>query len=257
MPQVDLRTVRVAIVALLVGAAPILAAPRPPQDTAKPQATPSQSQSESEGFVIECEDELEYLRLLEEQALNRLNDVASRPSPKSQLPTALDAAAVGRVLDVATEVDPALADRLRTLQRQDPARFEKTMLTTGRRLVGMAELKRRDPKLYNFKLKEIQVDRRVKRLAGQLQMAREAGDAAAVRRLEKQLRQDVQIQVALSISARVEYLSRLKEHIASLEKRIESEAMNFLDTVEVRMSELADGAAKVAVADRPASVDGR
>ena len=120
------------------------------------------------------------------------------------------------------------------------------MLTTGRRLVGMAELKRREPKLYNFKLREIQVDRRVQNLAERLRSARVSGDEATARRLDKELRENVQIQVALSISARVEYLHRLKQHIEALEKNINTEAMNFLDTVEVRMSELTESPEKVA-----------
>ncbi|MHC5004590.1 MAG: hypothetical protein ACYTJ0_15870 [Planctomycetota bacterium] len=144
---------------------------------------------------------------------------------------------VDRVMEVATDIDAAMANRLRRLQQRDPAGFDRAMRTIGRRLLGMAELKVRDPKLYSFKLQELRIDEQVQKAAARLREAKRTASSDVEQR-EEDLRTYVRIQVALSIKSRVEYLARLREHITALEEAINRDALNFEHSVEERMGAL-------------------
>jgi hypothetical protein len=141
---------------------------------------------------------------------------------------------IEQVMTVAREIDPALAARLQRLRDRDPAAFRQSMASTGRRLIGMAELKSRDPKLYGYKLSELRTEAQVSRTARELRLARSTG-SAEVPALEEELRRNVRIQVALSFAARAEYLRRLREHLEALQEQIRGDVVNFDQTVEKRM----------------------
>ena len=98
----------------------------------------------------------------------------------------------------------------------------------------MAELRRRDPKLYRFKVGELRVQRRVSRAAERLHDARVTG-SAGTEALEDELRREVQVQLAFGFAVRAKYLQRLQEQIDSLKEQIDRDASNFDDTVERHM----------------------
>lgn len=144
---------------------------------------------------------------------------------------------IDRCLEVADEVDPELAQRLRTLCVDDPTEFQRIMRNIGRRFLALAELKSRDPVLYDIKIKELQIESQVDRVSDQLAHALEDGDTQQADELESELRNLIRVQLALSIKAQGDYLRKLQEHVAALEKRIEREAANFDQIVEQRLVE--------------------
>jgi hypothetical protein len=144
---------------------------------------------------------------------------------------------IEQVLLVADDVDPALANNLRRQRQRDPEGFARAMRTTGRRLLGMAELRSRDPQLYGFKLQELRIDKQVLNAAERLRESMRGGSGDVEQRTED-LRTYVRIKVALSIKARVEYLARLRDHMIALEGAINRDALNFEKTVDERVRQL-------------------
>ncbi len=165
---------------------------------------------------------------------------------------------IRKCVEVAHELDPALARRLEAVLEKDPETFERIVGRIGRRLVGLAQLKVSNPKLYDLKVQELKADREVARLARELLQLRRSpspGDAELARDLEERLRKQVQIQEGLAIIARGEYLLRLKEHIAALQEELSERAGNFKTRVEKRMQELLEPQQQAARGTAPGAGD--
>jgi hypothetical protein len=187
----------------------------------------------------------------DEEALARLIDAAVE---QDERPLAADRRTIGalderraptltpelirRVLEVARDVDPVLATRLRESLGRDPAAFRRAMQTSGRRLLAMAELKIQDPKLYETKLGELKIDADVSRTAQRLRAAIESGSTAEVERLRAELTKYVQIQVAFSFKARVEYYLRIEKHLKAMRAEMDAEMKDFPTTVQRRIDQL-------------------
>jgi len=144
---------------------------------------------------------------------------------------------IAQVVEVAREINPMLASRLQALQRRDPAEFEQAVRTTGWRLLGMAELKQRDPELYGFKVLELRYEQQAERKAAEVREAIKTG-TGDVARLQEDLRTLVRTQLALGMGARAEYLSRLREHLDRIEGEIDREAMQFDENVDSRIEQM-------------------
>lgn len=151
-------------------------------------------------------------------------------------------------LDVAADIDPEKAERLRHVCDHNPEEFRRIMKQSGTRLMGLAELKRDDPDLYQLKLSELRIESQVQASADQLAEAIRNGEETAA--LEEDLHRWVSMQVAHSIRARGDYLLRLKEHMKRLEEDIENDARNFNKTVQARYEkELARSQAMASAAE--------
>ena len=167
---------------------------------------------------------------------------------------------IKRCLEVACDLDPDLAPRFEAIFEKDPETFERIVSRGGRRLVGLAQLKASNPELYDLKVQELKAEREVTRLARELRELRRhpspsPGHAALTRDLEEQLRKQVQLQVALTIKARGEYLIRMREHVKALKAELEQQASNYLETVERRMQELLQPQQQAARGTAPAAGD--
>ncbi len=153
----------------------------------------------------------------------------------------ISAALADRCIEVAAEVDPYLAKRLMQVRAKHPEAFARIVGESGRRLVGLAQLKVQEPSLYERKVQELRAHRDVARVAAELRAVR-AGDSPdrdqRAAELEDKLRKLVQLQVAQSLAVRGESLIRLKEHVQALREALTREAFNFAGTVDRRMQEL-------------------
>jgi hypothetical protein len=143
---------------------------------------------------------------------------------------------IQRCLEVAHDVDPALAEHLEQLRqtRGEPA-FGRS-IRRARHLVGLARLKERNPQLYDVKVQELKVDAKVTRTLETIQEARREGRSVGV--LEHELHELVRQQVSLSIASRGMYLQTLQEHVKGMQERLEKEATSFHKTVEKRYAKL-------------------
>jgi hypothetical protein len=143
-----------------------------------------------------------------------------------------------RCVEVARDIDPALAKRLASLRQQNASEFEQSMRVNGRKLLAMAELKQRDPDLYGAKLSELRFELSVRQKAHELREARAHGTSADAEVLEKQLRTALAIQLGMSIKSRGEIICQLQERINGIRAEIEHQASTFNETVETRFREL-------------------
>lgn len=150
---------------------------------------------------------------------------------------------IERVIDVAREVDEVTAQRLRTLcDEYSPAEVERFLRTEGRRLVALADLKSRDPELYDVKIRELQSEAHIAFLASQIATARLAGDETRLAALRDEMLGSMRLHVAMSLAARRVYLKRLEEHVEALKIEFERDTMNFEQTVERRIAEVIEQA---------------
>jgi hypothetical protein len=155
-------------------------------------------------------------------------------TPERLTPELIDAC-----LAVARDLDLQLAEELRRMREEDPGQFERR-LRHSRRLIALAQLRERDPALYDLKKLELNVDAEVVRLARETRQARREGRLADARILEKQLRSQVILQLGFAIKNREDYLCRLQELVEKLEEELvrQREPDNFERAVELRMHQL-------------------
>lgn len=156
---------------------------------------------------------------------------------------------IEQCLEVARDVDPALADRLETIRREQPAGDFARAIRDARHLVRLARLKAEDPQLYDTKVKELRLDAQVDRLLEELAAARGTSDETAAE-LEARLQGLVKQQVAFSFVARGMYLRRLSDQMKALRDQLDHDLGHFQQAVDRRMKhlldELDDGAAAAA-----------
>lgn len=147
---------------------------------------------------------------------------------------------MARAIAVACEIDPDRCAALRKLNQRNPAELQRRLQDEqiGRRLLGMVQLKDRDPQLYQAKLSEITHAVQVNKVAASLHEAVRKGDDAEAEQLRAQLRTVLQMQLLMSIKTRGEYLCRLEDEIQRLRAELEHEGANFHATIEARYQHL-------------------
>ena len=156
----------------------------------------------------------------------------SRRAPRDLSPELIE-----QCLEVARDVDPALADRLEAIRREQPAEDFARALREARHLVTLTRLKNEDPQLYDVKVKELRIDAQVDRVLERLLEAQRTSSTAAAD-LEAQLHGLVQQQVAVSLVARGMYLRRLNDQMKSLRVQLDHDLGHFRQAVDRRMKRL-------------------
>ena len=139
-------------------------------------------------------------------------------------------------MDVAEQVNPEWAKMMRRVCERNPEDFERYLRQTGRQLIGLVQLKQRDPNLYATKLKELHFEAHLKAMTQKLRLLYAEGrdDSSETVELRFELRVLIQEQVALTLKSRGDYIIRLEKHIDTLKKQLEDDALNFFRTVEDR-----------------------
>lgn len=153
-------------------------------------------------------------------------------------PRRLDLAAefLDECMEVAEQVNPEWAQRMRSECEKRPEEFARFLRQSGRQLVGLVELKRRDPELYQTKLQELRQEAQLKATLHKLRhlQAQGQGDSADALMLQTELRVLVEQQVIVSLRAKGEYILRLRQHLDAMEDQLKADAANFFKTVDDR-----------------------
>lgn len=172
---------------------------------------------------------------------------ATMPSTNQQsnqwaAPLEMDQEMMLQCVGVANDIDPELGDQLASKRQKNPEEFSQQLQQdhVGRRLWAMVQLKQRDPDLYKLKISEITQQLHINRVTAQLQQAMLGDDAGKTKALREQLRNLLQIQFAMSLKARAEYLCRIEEQVMALREEIDHDAAHFHQIVEARMKQLVD-----------------
>lgn len=139
-------------------------------------------------------------------------------------------------MEVAEQVNPKWAKMMRSVCERNPEDFERYLRQTGRQLIGLVQLKQRDPNLYATKLKELQLEAHLKAMTQKLRLLHAEGrdDSTEAVEVRYELRVLVLEQVALALKSRGDYILRLERHVDTLKKQLEDDALNFFRTVEDR-----------------------
>ena len=156
----------------------------------------------------------------------------------------LPSAFVDQCIEVAEQIDPAWAERLRQTCGDDPEALEQALQRYGGRISALVELREVDPTLYELKLQEIRNEMQVQRVLNDLRASvhKEGGSSKSVEALNSQLRGLVYMQVVLNHKVRELYLQRLRAHITELEASIADDQANFGSVVEQQYQDLLAGA---------------
>lgn len=161
------------------------------------------------------------------------------PQQPAMLPAELSDAFIADFLEVARDVDANLAAKLDVLRKKDPERFEQE-LRNMRRLVGLVQVRREDPKLYDWKIVELQVESKVARLVDEYRTAYANDQQDEMQRLRDELRATVSVHLALAIQAREEYLCKIQDLVDQKLKELEQQRQRFDELVDERIQHLLD-----------------
>jgi hypothetical protein len=158
-------------------------------------------------------------------------DERQRVSPSSS------AEAVMSCLEVARDIDPELGRELVRKHEKNPAEFEHALRTgqVGRGLWSLVQLRQRDPHLYQLKISEMTQALQINRKAAELHEAMKTSDTGRIDSLKTQLRELLQLQLAMSLKSRGEYLCAIEDQVKKLRDEIEHDAKNFHSIVDARL----------------------
>jgi hypothetical protein len=145
---------------------------------------------------------------------------------------------VERIIATARDVDPAWADGLDALQREDPAKLRQRLRAQARMLMGLSMLRERQPELYEARVQDFRVQRQIRGAIDRLQKAREAGDAAAQEAARAEAREAIERQFELEVKARAYELVAMERALKDARKRLQTD----IQARESRLAEAIEGA---------------
>lgn len=142
----------------------------------------------------------------------------------------LTAEDLARVLAVAREVSPEWGTAIEERIKTDPAQVKSALRTSGRRLLGLAALKERAPKVFEVKVAELRAQAETERTAVGLRalegLSEGSSEASAptVEAGEKALADAAARQVEATLAARRAELDALEERLKRLRAEVEADA---------------------------------
>lgn len=159
-------------------------------------------------------------------------------SPMDEMPPMM----LERVMEIAKEIDPELADRLSEMCQNDSEAFNRLVRRQGRRLGALIQLRESDPDLFEVKVNELKLDAEIFQVTKgirELGVDKKTSDAqiAALRGL-------VRARTALSIRAQTLYIERLERHLEGLRERLADTSERFDEVVEASVEKLITGNAQ-------------
>lgn len=144
---------------------------------------------------------------------------------------------VDRYLEVAEELDPSLAEQLRSMCQRDPARFERVLRQLGPDLAQLADLRETDPSLFWRKMRELHLEASIEQLASTIRQAKAKGEDSDPA-IQAQLRGLVEAQVGSALNTQAQYLDRIRAELTAAEAKLKQESDEFDATVNRRLEDL-------------------
>ena len=137
---------------------------------------------------------------------------------------------------VATELKPEWKKTLESLRAQDPAKFQETLRSLGRRIWYLVELRAQNPNLYQLRIDEIHNDEKLWALATQHREAMALEDGAGAQSIKSRLEELALIQVDLKLRVRAEELAAMSNAL----ERLRKEVMQDLERRQAKADELVE-----------------
>jgi hypothetical protein len=121
---------------------------------------------------------------------------------------------------VATELKPEWKDSLESMRAEDPAKFQQTLRSLGRRIWYLVELKAQNPNLYRLRIQEIQNDEILWAMASAHRDAEDLADITEAERIKTRLKELALTQVDLKLRVRAEELAAMSSALDRLRKEV-------------------------------------
>lgn len=143
---------------------------------------------------------------------------------------------IDRIMEIASEVDPELGERLGTMCQEDPEVFKSLIRRQGRGLGSLLQLREIDPDLFEVKLNELKLDAEILQVSNSIRAL--GTDEEVTQAQIATLRGLVRAKTALSIRVQTLSINRLERHIAALREKIADTSERFDEVVEERVKQL-------------------
>ena len=141
-----------------------------------------------------------------------------------------------RVMEIAKEIDPELADRLSEMCQDDPEAFNRLVRRQGRRLGSLIQLRESDPDLFEVKLNELKIDAEISLVTKSIRVL--GVDEAVSQAQIATLRGLVRAKIAFRLRVQTLSIDRLEKHIAALREKIADTSARFDEVVEEKVQQL-------------------
>lgn len=158
-------------------------------------------------------------------------------SSNTPQPTVDSGSFVDRYLEVAEQIDPMLADQLRSMCQLDPGHFGRVLRRLGPRLGELVDMRQTDPDLFERKIHELHLEAAIESLAASIRMARALGEPPDPG-TDAQLRGLVEAQLGATLRTRQHLLDRMRAELAEAEVELNREAADFSSEVGRRLEAL-------------------
>ncbi len=144
---------------------------------------------------------------------------------------------VDEYLEVAEQIDPMLADQLRSMCQLDPGHFGRVLRRLGPRLGELVDMRQTDPELFQRKIHELHLEATIESLAASIRMSRALGEPADPG-IDAQLRGLVEAQLGATLRTRQHLLDRMRAELSQAEAELNQEADHFSSEVGRRVEAL-------------------
>lgn len=137
---------------------------------------------------------------------------------------------------VATELKPEWKNSLESMRAENPAKFQESIKSLGRRIWYLVELKAQNPNLYRLRIEEIKNDEKLWALATAHRESLDLGDTDNAESIKSRLAELALIQVDLKLRVRAEELAAMSTAL----DRLRNEVMMDLERRQAKADELVE-----------------
>lgn len=145
---------------------------------------------------------------------------------------------IDRLLDLARKIDPARAERLADMRRDNLPAFQRWFATNGRRLAGLLQLEKKEPELFSARVCELRAEAKVNNISRQYHQAREAGQLVEASRLEAEVRTAEDSRFDCYLRARGMELAILANRVDKMKQDLQDDLQNRDKIIDDRIATL-------------------
>ena len=142
------------------------------------------------------------------------------------------------VIEVVNDIDPTWGQSLKTLNEEDPEEASRKIMQHGMRLRGLVLIRKRNPALYDMKVKEFKCARELRTGARAYNLAMSEGRVEEAGSLETELRALVKKSMDLELQSRAMELAALDRALQELKSRLQLEISTQQERLEERLREV-------------------
>ena len=142
------------------------------------------------------------------------------------------------VIEVASDIDPTWGKSLKTLNEEDPEEASRKIMQHGMRLRGLVLIRKRNPPLYDMKVREFKCARELRIGARAYNLAMSEGRVEEAGSLETELRSLVKKSMDLELQSRAMELAALDRALKELKSRLQLEISTQQERLEERLKEV-------------------